>query len=245
MPVDSKISKKDFLYEGKAKRLFTTSDEDKIWVEFKNDLTAFNAVKKGSFEGKGALNLKISDLVFDYLESKGIANHKVETVSETEQIVEKVEIVPLEVVVRNKAAGSICKRLGFEKGHQFKRPMFEVFYKKDELADPLLTFENIVEMELCELKIYEEIKLKVLELNTHLKELFAKAGVDLVDFKVEFGLSKKGEVLLADEISPDSCRLWDLETGESLDKDRFRQDQGRVEESYKIILEKLEKAVSL
>lgn len=238
------VEKKEFFYEGKAKRLFKTDDENKIWVEFKDDLTAFNAEKRGSFEGKGKLNLKISDLIFDHLESKGIENHRLETVSDTEQVVKKVEIVPLEVVVRNKAAGSICKRLGFEKGFEFKDPIFEVFYKKDELADPLLTFEHVMAMELCELSVYEKIKSKVLGINLHLKELFFKAGIDLVDFKVEFGICPDGKVLLADEISPDSCRLWDLETGESLDKDRFRQDLGKVEESYKIILEKLKKAVS-
>jgi len=236
--------KKEFLYEGKAKRLFATSDEKKLWVEFKDDLTAFNAVKKGSFEGKGKINLRISNLIFDYLKNKGIDNHVVETVSDTEQIVKKVKIVPLEVVIRNKAAGSICKRLGFEKGFEFRDPIFEVFYKNDELADPLLTYEHVMAMELCNLRVYEQIKNKVLGINMHLRELFEKAGIDLVDFKVEFGICPDSSVLLADEISPDSCRLWDLETGESLDKDRFRQDLGRVEESYKIILEKLEKAVS-
>jgi len=212
-------------------------------VEFKDDLTAFNAVKKGSFSGKGRLNLKISDLIFDHLQSKGIENHRLETVSDTEQIVKKVEIVPLEVVVRNKAAGSICKRLGFEKGFEFKAPLFEVFYKKDELADPLLTFEHVVAMELCDLTVYELIKSKVLKINEHMKALFYKAGIDLVDFKVEFGKTPDGQVLLADEISPDSCRLWDLDSGESLDKDRFRQDLGKIEESYKVILSKLEKAI--
>ena len=212
-------------------------------MEFKDDLTAFNAVKKGSFSGKGRLNLKISDLIFDHLQSKGIENHRLETVSDTEQIVKKVEIVPLEVVVRNKAAGSICKRLGFEKGFEFKAPLFEVFYKKDELADPLLTFEHVVAMELCDLTVYELIKSKVLKINEHMKALFYKAGIDLVDFKVEFGKTPDGQVLLADEISPDSCRLWDLDSGESLDKDRFRQDLGKIEESYKVILSKLEKAI--
>ena len=225
------FQKTDFLYEGKAKRLFKTNDEETLWVEFKDDLTAFNAVKKGSFEGKGKLNLKISTLIFKYLKSKGIETHVIENISETEQVVKKVEIIPLEVVIRNKAAGSISKRLGFEKGQAFEKPIFEVFYKKDELNDPLLTLEHVLAMKICSLEIYE-----------HLKNLFKAAGVDLVDFKIEFGTDKNGKILLADEISPDSCRLW--ENGESLDKDRFRQDLGKVEESYQIILEKLKKAVS-
>lgn len=236
------FQKTDFLYEGKAKRLFKTNDEQALWVEFKDDLTAFNAVKKGSFEGKGRLNLEISSLIFTYLKSKGVETHVIENISDTEQIVKKVEIIPLEVVVRNKAAGSICKRLGFEKGQPFKEPIFEVFYKNDELGDPLLTLEHVLAMDICNIRIHDQLKVHALKINEHLKDLFEKAQVDLVDFKIEFGTDKEGGLLLADEISPDSCRLW--ENGESLDKDRFRQDLGKVEESYKIILEKLKKVVS-
>lgn len=238
------FQKTDFLYEGKAKRLFKTNDKETLWVEFKDDLTAFNAVKKGSFEGKGKLNLEISSLIFKYLKSKGINTHVIENISETEQVVKKVKIIPLEVVVRNKAAGSICKRLGFEKGQVFKEPIFEVFYKNDDLGDPLLTLEHVLAMDLCNIKIHDQLKVHALKINEHLKFLFGEAGVDLVDFKIEFGTDKEGNLLLADEISPDSCRLWEKESGESLDKDRFRQDLGNVEESYKIILEKLKKAVS-
>lgn len=237
------LEKKDFIYEGKAKRLYSTNDDQVVLVEFKDDLTAFNAEKKGSFEGKGQTNLKISQLVFKHLILFGIKTHLISQKSLNEIFVKKVEIIPLEVVIRNKAAGSIAKRLGLKAGHIFKEPMFEVFYKKDELGDPILTREHVREMDLCDDKTYEDIRLEALRINTLLKSLFEKCGVDLVDFKIEFGKDIKGNILLADEISPDSCRLWDIETGDVLDKDRFRQDMGKVSESYKIILEKLEKVV--
>ncbi len=237
------FEKKEFIYEGKAKRLYSTNDDQVVLVEFKDDLTAFNAEKKGSFDGKGKTNLKISQLVFSHLIKNGIKTHLIEQISDTELFVKKVEIIPLEVVIRNKAAGSISKRLGIEKGFEFKNPMFEVFYKKDELGDPLLTYEHVKAMDLCSDENYEKLKTEALKINGLLKSLFAQTGVDLVDFKIEFGLDQNGELLLADEISPDSCRLWDLETQEVLDKDRFRQDMGKVSESYQVILEKLEKVV--
>lgn len=239
------FEKKDFIYEGKAKRLYSTNDDQVVLVEFKDDLTAFNAEKKGSFEGKGKTNLKISQLVFAHLIKNGIKTHLIEQISDTELFVKKVEIIPLEVVIRNKAAGSICKRLGIEKGYDFKSPLFEVFYKKDELGDPLLTLEHVQAMSLCTDEMYKALKVEAFKINNLLKDLFLKAGVDLVDFKIEFGVDKNGQLLLADEISPDSCRLWDIETKEVLDKDRFRQDMGKVGESYQIILKKLEKAVTL
>ncbi|MGH1468635.1 MAG: phosphoribosylaminoimidazolesuccinocarboxamide synthase [Bdellovibrionales bacterium] len=237
------FEKKEFIYEGKAKRLYSTNNDQVVLVEFKDDLTAFNAEKKGSFDGKGKTNLKISQLVFSHLIKNGIKTHLIEQISDTELFVKKVEIIPLEVVIRNKAAGSISKRLGIEKGFEFNNPMFEVFYKKDELGDPLLTYEHVRAMNLCRDENYEKLKTEALKINGLLKDLFAQAGVDLVDFKIEFGLDQNGALLLADEISPDSCRLWDLETGEVLDKDRFRQDMGKVSESYQVILEKLEKVV--
>ncbi len=239
------LKKKDFIYEGKAKRLYSTNDDQVVLVEFKDDLTAFNAEKKGSFEGKGRTNLKISQLVFNHLIKNRIKTHLIKQISETELFVKKVEIIPLEVVIRNKAAGSICKRLGIEKGFEFNAPLFEVFYKKDELGDPLLTYEHVKLMNLCTDENYEALKKEAFKINELLKSLFLKSGLDLVDFKIEFGIDEKGELLLADEISPDSCRLWDLETKEVLDKDRFRQDMGKVSESYTVILEKLEKAVLL
>lgn len=240
----SQYQKQDFLYEGKAKRLYTTNDANLLWLEFKDDLTAFNAVKKGSFEGKGKANLEISHLIFDYLESHGVETHRVAKISDTESVVKKVRIVPLEVVVRNRAAGSICKRLGFEEGYKFAEPMFEVFYKKDELGDPLLTRENILSLNICGLDKLEIIKGKALKINKHLQGIFLKAGIDLVDFKIEFGQDAEGSILLADEISPDSCRLWDIETKEILDKDRFRKDLGSVKEKYLEILKRLKEVNS-
>lgn len=238
-----KFEKKDFIYEGKAKKLYSTDKGDVILVEFKDDLTAFNAEKKGSFEGKGKTNLQISQLIFSRLIKEGIETHLIEQISENEVLVQNLEIIPLEVVIRNKAAGSICKRLGFDKGFEFKKPMFEVFYKKDELSDPLLTWENVEALELCNSEEHLKLKEKALKVNEVLRTLFKEAGIDLVDFKIEFGRNKEGDILLADEISPDSCRLWDLESGETLDKDRFRQDMGKVGESYQIVLEKLKKVV--
>ena len=232
--------KLDFLYEGKAKRLYKTKDSEKLWIEFKDDLTAFNAEKKGSFEGKGALNLKISTFIYNFLEKQGIATHLIEVLSDKDWIVEKTEIIPLEVVIRNKAAGSICKRLGIEKGNPFDTPLFEVFYKKDELGDPLLTREHVDLLNLCKDEDYEDIKELSSKVNNLLRSFFDEIGIDLIDFKMEFGKNSKEKVLLCDEISPDSCRLWDKESGEPMDKDRFRQDMGLVEEKYQEILRRIE-----
>lgn len=238
-PMNDEVQKKEFIYEGKAKKLFKTNDDRLLWIEFKDDLTAFNAEKKGSFEGKGELNLKISTFIFMYLESKGISTHLKEALSERDWVVEKTEIVPLEVVVRNKAAGSICKRLGLENGQKFYKPMFEVFYKKDELSDPLLTREHVELLGLCSDDDYETIRSLALEINALLLPLFLDANMDLVDFKMEFGKNIEGKIILADEISPDSCRLWDTETGEIMDKDRFRKDLGQVKENYEEILNRI------
>lgn len=235
------IEKKDFLYEGKAKRIYQTNQDDILWLEFKDDLTAFNAEKKGSFQKKGATNLKISQLIFDQLEKEGVSTHRIKQVSENEVIIKKVKIIPLEVVIRNKAAGSICKRLGFKSGFAFKEPMFEVFYKKDELADPLVTRENIEALQICSMQDLEKLKSLALKVNQTLIKIFKQAQIDLIDFKIEFGLDKEGQILLADEISPDSCRLWDIKTGEIMDKDRFRKDMGKVDEYYNEILQRLEK----
>jgi len=239
MSEDIEYKKADFIYEGKAKRLFKTDHDDKLWIEFKDDLTAFNAEKKGSFEGKGTLNLKISTFLYAYLETKGIDTHLVEALSDKDWIVEKTEIVPLEVVIRNKAAGSICKRLGLEKSYKFENPMFEVFYKKDELGDPLLTKEHVDFLNLCTDDEYEDIKEKALLINDLLRSFFDEIGIELIDFKMEFGKKADGSIVLADEISPDSCRLWDKESGEALDKDRFRQDMGQVKEKYEEVLRRI------
>jgi len=242
--MSDQVLKKEFLYEGKAKRLFTTNSENLLWVEFKDDLTAFNAEIKGSFKGKGEINLKISTFIFMYLESKGLTTHLKEALSEKDWVVEKTDIIPLEVVVRNKAAGSICKRLGLDNGQKFDPPMFEVFYKKDELSDPLLTKEHVDFLNLCSNEDYEIVKSLALKINELLRPLFLDANIDLVDFKVEFGKDSKGDIILADEISPDSCRLWDLDTGESMDKDRFRKDLGLVKENYEEILNRISEVFS-
>jgi len=242
--MSEEYKKLDFLYEGKAKKLYTTEDSGKLWIEFKDDLTAFNAEKKGSFEGKGALNLKISTFIYAFLESKGIQTHLVEALSEKDWVVEKTEIIPLEVVIRNKAAGSICKRLGVESGKEFSPPLFEVFYKKDELGDPLLTREHVDLLSLCTDEEYEKVKEISFQVNDLLISLFNEIDIDLVDFKMEFGKNQDGQIVLSDEISPDSSRLWDKKSGESMDKDRFRQDMGSVKENYEEVLKRIEEVFS-
>ena len=238
------FKKLDFLYEGKAKRLYETNKENHLWIEFKDDLTAFNAEKKGSFSGKGTLNLKISTHIFNHLEKNGIETHLVKSLTDKDWIVKKTKIIPLEVVVRNFAAGSICKRLGLKKGEEFSSPVFEVFYKKDELGDPLLTREHVDLLGLCTETEYNELKIKAFHINTLLVCFFKSIDIDLVDFKVEFGKDEKDVIVLSDEVSPDSCRLWDSASGEVLDKDRFRQDLGKVEEMYAEVLKRIEESVS-
>ncbi len=238
------FKKLDFLYEGKAKKLYETNKKNYLWIEFKDDLTAFNAEKKGSFSGKGRLNLKISTHIFYHLEKNGMETHLVKPLTDKDWIVKKTKIIPLEVVVRNFAAGSICKRLGITKGKKFESPVFEVFYKKDELGDPLLTREHVDLLELCNEREYNELKTKAFHINTLLISFFEKIGIDLVDFKIEFGKDEKDTIILSDEISPDSCRLWDSSSGEVLDKDRFRQDLGKVEEKYAEVLKRIEEIVS-
>ncbi len=233
------VKKKDLIYEGKAKRVFSTSDETHLITEFKNSLTAFNAKKKGSFEGKGSINLKITTMLFDYLKKNGITSHFVENIDDENMVVKKLKMIPLEVVVRNRAAGSFSSRFGLKEGSVFENPFTEFYYKDDGLNDPLLTEDHILTLKIATQNEISKLKVLSLQINQLLKNYFRQIDINLVDFKLEFGKDATGEIILGDEISPDSCRLWDSNSGERLDKDRFRRDLGRVEESYRIILSRM------
>ncbi|WP_274308284.1 phosphoribosylaminoimidazolesuccinocarboxamide synthase [Solibacillus daqui] len=233
------MEKGQLLYEGKAKRLYTTQDEEILFVEYKDSATAFNGEKKAEIAGKGNLNNQITTLIFEKLQEKGIASHFVKRLSDNEQLVRKVEIIPIEVVTRNIAAGSLAKRLGFEEGTSLKRTIVELYYKDDALGDPLITTEHIDVLGIATPKEVQDLYDKALQVNEVLRPIFSAVGVTLVDFKLEFGRDKDGNVLLADEISPDTCRLWDSETNQKLDKDVFRRDLGSITEVYEIILQKL------
>lgn len=233
------MEKGQLLYEGKAKRLYTTQDEEILFVEYKDSATAFNGEKKAEIVGKGNLNNQITTLIFEKLQEKGIASHFVKRLSDNEQLVRKVEIIPIEVVTRNIAAGSLAKRLGFEEGTSLKRPIVEFYYKDDALGDPIITTEHIEVLGIATPKEVQDLYDKALQVNEVLRPIFSAVGVTLVDFKLEFGRDKDGNVLLADEISPDTCRLWDTETNQKLDKDVFRRDLGSITEVYEIILNKL------
>ena len=233
------MEKGALLYEGKAKQVFATNDEQVVWIEYKDSATAFNGVKKAEIQGKGRLNNEITSLIFMKLKEKGIQSHFIERLSETEQLVKKVSIVPLETVVRNIAAGSFSNRLGIEEGTPLIKPIVEFYYKDDALGDPLLTDDHIEVLQLASIAEREEIKEKALQVNEVLSSLFADLGIRLIDFKLEFGKDSSGNILLADEISPDTCRLWDAETNAKLDKDVFRRDLGNLTDVYEIILAKL------
>lgn len=233
--------KGEFLYEGKAKRIFQVKGEDDLlWLEFKDSLTAFNAQKKGSFEEKGVVNKRIALLTFRYLKSRGIPSHVVADLSEREMVCEKLSIIPLEVVVRNWLAGSTAKKFGLDEGTALERPLVEFYYKKDELNDPFVSDDQALMLKAVEKQeTLNELKIKALEVNRALSDFFKAIGIRLIDFKIEFGFDKNGKVLLGDEITPDSCRLWDLVTLEKLDKDRFRRDLGKVAESYLEVLNRI------
>ena len=233
------MERKQMLYEGKAKRLFAVDQEDVVLVEFKNDATAFNGAKKGQIEHKGALNNQISTLLFDVLHQKGIHTHFVEKLSDTEMLVKKVTIVPLEVVTRNIIAGSLSKRLGQEEGTVLKQPVVEFYYKDDALGDPLINRSHALALELATREEMDQLESQALAINAILREFLREKGIDLIDFKLEFGRLPSGEIVLADEISPDTCRFWDLESREKLDKDRFRRDLGNVEEAYQEIYRRI------
>ena len=229
----------ELLYEGKAKKLFITEDPQILRVEYKDDATAFNGKKFDRLKGKGHLNNAITVFFFEHLETKDIPSHFVRKISETEQLVRRVKIIPLEVVVRNVAAGSLSKRIGWEEGKELPHPIVEFYYKDDDLGDPLLAEEHIRLLELASEAQIEELKKRGLAVNEALKSLMLSKKIRLIDFKLEFGLDQKGEILLADEISPDTCRFWDIESGKILDKDRFRRDLGGVTEAYLEIHQRL------
>jgi phosphoribosylaminoimidazole-succinocarboxamide synthase len=230
---------KELLYEGKAKRIYKTDDENVVLVEYKDSATAFNGVKKAEITGKGRLNNEITSLLFLKLKEQGIESHFIERISEIEQLVKKVTIIPLETVVRNVAAGSLSKRLGIEEGKELSAPIIEFYYKDDELGDPLLTIDHILELKLASLEEIAILKEKAFAVNAVLSSFFDELGIRLIDFKLEFGKDKDGNILLADEISPDTCRLWDKKTNEKLDKDVFRRDLGSLTDAYETILAKI------
>ena len=232
--------KREQLYEGKAKKVFKTDDPQLLIVDYKDDATAFNGLKKGTISGKGIINNKMSNLLMAKLEKKGVPTHFVEELSDRETVVRKVSIVPLEVIVRNIAAGSFSKRYGIEEGMVFDEPTIEFSYKNDDLGDPLINEYHALAMKLADKNEIETIKNYAFKINEILKEFWKECGITLVDFKMEFGRNADGAIILADEISPDTCRLWDIKTGEKLDKDRFRRDLGGVEEAYNEIMSRLE-----
>lgn len=236
----------ELLYEGKAKRLWTTDDPDVLRMEFKNDATAFNGVKRAQFEQKGRLNNAISNRIYALLEKEGIRTHFVREVDETRVDVRKVEIIMVEVIVRNVSAGSFCRRTGMEEGKPFSAPVIEFSLKSDELGDPLVNDDYIRELGLATAEELAHLRKTGLRINELLSGFFARCGLRLVDFKLEFGRLKDepGTIVLADEISPDGCRLWDLETGEKMDKDRFRRDLGGVMEAYREVLARIERALA-
>lgn len=235
--------KGDMLYEGKAKRIFSIIDHpEHVLLEFKNSLTAFNALKKDEMSGKGRLNCLITTHIFNYLQANQIKTHWIKTVSETEMVCEKANIIPLEVVVRNTLAGSTAKKFAIDEGTELEKPLVEFFYKNDDLEDPFVSDDQALMIKAVEKQSQlDQLKQEALKINQLLLVFFKEIGIKLVDFKVEFGVNLAGEVLLVDEITPDSCRLWDDKTHEKLDKDRFRRDLGKVTESYELVLNKIEK----
>jgi phosphoribosylaminoimidazole-succinocarboxamide synthase len=234
------MQKGRLLYEGKAKRLYESEDENLLIAEFKDDLTAFNAQKRGSEKGKGALNCQISANLFKLLEENGIKTHLVKCLDENHQLVKKVEIIPIEVVVRNVATGSLTKRLGIKNGTLLPFTLVEFYLKDDELGDPIINDEHCLMLNLVKNREdLEFLKEKGREINDILRDFFAKRRLNLIDFKVEFGIDNEGEILLSDEISPDSCRFWDMDTNEKMDKDRFREGIGEVKVAYEEVLNRI------
>lgn len=232
------MEKLDLLYEGKAKKVYLTDDSDALIVDYKDDATAFNGLKKGSISGKGVVNNRMTNLIFKMLERNGIETHLIEELSDRETLVKKVSIVPLEVIVRNVAAGSFSKRFGVEEGTALASPTLEFCYKNDDLGDPMINDYQIYALNLATREELEKISQMTFKINDLLCRFFSEIGIKLIDFKIEFG-RYHGDVILADEISPDTCRLWDKETNEKLDKDRFRRDLGNVEGAYEEVFKRL------
>jgi len=233
------MTKKELLYEGKAKKVFATDDPELLIVSYKDDATAFNGQKKGTIVGKGVINNRMSNFLMKRLEKAGIPTHFAEEQNDRDTLVKRVSIIPLEVIVRNIAAGSFSKRYGIEEGVALENPTIEFSYKNDELGDPLMNEYHAVAMKLATKEEIELIKRYAFKINDHLKAFWRECGIILVDFKLEFGKLVDGTVVLADEISPDTSRLWDSTTGEKLDKDRFRRDLGRVEDAYAEVMKRL------
>ena len=233
------MQKLEQIYEGKAKKVYKTDDPERYIVDYKDDATAFNGLKKGTIAGKGIINNQMSNRLMQMIEQKGVPTHFVRELSERETLVKKVSIVPLEVIVRNIAAGSFSKRYGVDEGMVFEEPVIEFSYKNDALGDPLLNTDHALALKVATRAEIDTIKSYALKVNSILKAFWAECGITLVDFKLEFGKTADGSIILADEISPDTCRLWDSATGEKLDKDRFRRDLGGVEEAYAEIMKRL------
>lgn len=232
------ITKTEQLYEGKAKKVYATNNPDYVIVDYKDDATAFNGEKKGTITGKGAINNKMTNFMFKLLEKEGVPTHLVEEISDRETIVKKVEIVPLEVIVRNVAAGSFSKKLGIEEGTPLKQPTLEFSYKNDDLGDPFINRYYALGLDLATEKEIEDITKYAFKVNEFMLKFFKEIGIDLIDFKIEFGRFHD-QIILADEISPDTCRFWDSKTHEKLDKDRFRRDMGGVEEAYQEMMKRV------
>ena len=233
------MEKGSLLYEGKAKKVYATNDDNIVWLEYTDQATAFNGEKKAAIQGKGVLNNEITCLLFEKLKEAGIASHYVSKISDHEHLARKVNIIPLEVVVRNVAAGSLSKRLGVEEGVKLRKPIIEFYYKNDALGDPLLTDAHIDLLGIVSEDEKAIISKQAFQINYVLTEFFEDINIRLVDFKLEFGKTEAGDILLADEISPDTCRLWDSTTGEKLDKDVFRRDLGNITDAYEEILTRL------
>ena len=235
----SNIEKKEQLYEGKAKKVFATNDPNLVIVDYKDDATAFNGEKKGTIAGKGVINNKMTNFMFKMLEKEGVPTHLVEEISDRETIVKKVSIVPLEVIIRNVAAGSFSKRMGVEEGKQLLCPILEYSYKNDDLGDPFINDYYALALGIATKEELETIAKYAFKVNEFMVKFFKGLNIDLIDFKIEFGKTSDGTIILADEISPDTCRFWDSTTHEKLDKDRFRRDMGGVEEAYQEIMKRL------
>ena len=233
------MEKLNQVYEGKAKKVYATDDENLYIVSYKDDATAFNGLKKGTITGKGVINNKMSNLLMQMLMKNGVPTHLVKELSDRETLVKKVKIVPLEVIIRNVSAGSFAKRFGVEEGIQFENPTIEFSYKNDELGDPLINDYHALALKLATKEELETIETLAFKINELLIAYFKKMNIRLVDFKLEFGRLPDGKIVLADEISPDTCRLWDLTTNEKLDKDRFRRDMGGVEDAYNEVMKRL------
>ena len=242
---ESSINLMKLIYEGKAKRLYETEEPNEVLMEFKDDATAFNGAKKASFAQKGRINKELSVLIYEMLEKEGVPTHYLRDYNETSIIARRVEVVKIELVIRNIIAGSLAKRTGLPEGQKLRQPIIETYYKDDDLGDPIITDEHIRELNLARPDELEKIKRSGLKVNQILTKLFAKAGLILVDFKLEYGrlYPNKHNIVLADEISPDTCRLWDEKSGEKLDKDRFRQDLGDLIQGYSEILDRVKHVI--